>query len=790
MRACLCAGLLAVGCSETETAPAFEDVLAGDALDDSKPDAPEPDDVPDVQADDILAAPDDADAPTDVAEVLDNAPDVPEVLLPLDKELNVSPKKLDFGTVGTGKTEVLTVTFANAGSVPITVVDLALESETGEFAFLNEPPDKITIEPNDFYVLKVVFQNQWASDDEEVFGTLHFVSTDREAPMEIPLVANRGMGLGCLLEFVPQSLNFGWVPYDVTKSQAINIENVGDAPCSWSHAVISDGSEIFPGIGGCNLLPSDVAVSPSVNFEVVSTPPAIQNGIQPGQTAQIVVEYAPDPSIFSSASDEFFEFRALLQVTVLEFSGGEMKKLVFPEPNQPSSSPTQASCNLVGKSGTANLAAFPTDINAGPTEVGCLSATTKATFYNLGKAPLAVCELALQGCSGHFTLVNTPAIPPCPSGGLILNGSASFEVEVAYSPQELGQHQCTLAVETIQPEETVLVTLSGTGTETSQHTDQFLKLAPEKADILFVLDNSGSMATHLEVLQTNLQALPGWPFGDLDLHIGVVTGDLSDTDPDAAKLVGMTDVRFLSSGNADLANLQGHLNIAADGAGTQQGLAAAFKALSLPADHATRPRCRVFSPMSRRLRVCSERAHTRNQPMRRRQHGVSARRGDAGHHLHQRRGGLLVQRAGLLPERPEEHQRLFGTGPLSGPRHRRRARRLLGEWRRRPRQALSLRGRAHGRHLAEHLRQRLDDRAGLDAESTVRRYGVADERAPRRWDDRRRAQRGHLRRRMDLSGRHQRSDVRSRRSLRAPTRRHRQDQLRDRLLRSVGRAHC
>lgn len=111
-------------------------------------------------------------------------------------------------------------------------------------------------------------------------------------------------------------------------------------------------------------------------------------------------------------------------------------------------------------------------------------------------------------------------------------------------------------------------------------TDVFLQGPSERADILWVVDDSVSMEEELPQLVANgavfLDALEN---DGVDFHIAVVTTSLAADDPDAAVLVGPV----ITSATPDYAaEFQGQLDVGTEGSDLEMGLAVATAALLPP----------------------------------------------------------------------------------------------------------------------------------------------------------------------------------------------------------------
>jgi hypothetical protein len=435
------------------------------------------------------------------------------------------------------------------------------------------PALPLTIPAQKYQIIKLTFTNSGGPADELVWGELGFATTHPEGPTKVALRARRTDTAKCEIVLNPVQLNYGTVPYGHEKTMTMNMINVGSAPCSWSHATVHDGA-----FGMCTAGP----VSTSKNFEIVNPPPAIKDLIKPGMSWPLEIKYVPEADLFSSAFEDFFDFTGLVQVHVLDYAQ--------PNGNSPYSEVTapsaaagqQAPCNLTGKSGVANVAAIPGDIDFGLTTVGCHSQTKTVTIYNTGKAPLSICDIALEACSPEFKLKEVPPIPACDAngGGILLTQSAPIEVQVVYAPQDTSTDGCSLVVGSNDLDTPALsIPLKGAGTYDDEQTDIFTQLSGQEVDVLFVVDNSGSMSDEQNSLANNfssfINAAGVW---STDYRVAVVTTDMEEFNDMAGKFMGQP--RFVQSG--DISGFQGNVQVGDNGSGTEKGLLAAQTALALP----------------------------------------------------------------------------------------------------------------------------------------------------------------------------------------------------------------
>ncbi len=110
-------------------------------------------------------------------------------------------------------------------------------------------------------------------------------------------------------------------------------------------------------------------------------------------------------------------------------------------------------------------------------------------------------------------------------------------------------------------------------------TDSFQQSPSDAADILFVVDNSGSMADEQTLLAQGFESFVSQlEATGTDFHLGVVTTDFDYADPKRGSLIGSPAVL---TPDTDYVNLfQQRVHVGVGGSGKEQGLQSATYALS------------------------------------------------------------------------------------------------------------------------------------------------------------------------------------------------------------------
>jgi len=244
--------------------------------------------------------------------------------------------------------------------------------------------------------------------------------------------------------------------------------------------------------------------------------------------------------------------------------------------NLPSPVAGQACIPLTGKGVLLDVEAIPGQVEFGQVEVGCDSAQQVVSVYNLG-AEVTVTDIALLSAGDpNFEISNAPTLP------LVLAADGSFAVVVVYHPQAPGSHSNRLVVSFLDPDLPNLeVPLHGMGTNNSASSDVFHLPADVKVDVLWVVDNSGSMHEEQEALAANFSGFIGWAQTlGVDYHIGVTSTDM-DAETHSGRLQGT--IRVIDPQTPNPTEVFGdNVRLGTEGSYNEMGLAASHAALSPP----------------------------------------------------------------------------------------------------------------------------------------------------------------------------------------------------------------
>lgn len=474
-------------------------------------------------------------------------------------------EQVHFGIVAQTIRIERSLTLVNQGFAPLDVTEVRLTAATtAEFEIVGDatfgpvatPPAPAWIPPGGSVELKVGFTNFGAAEGE-AHGGLAIHSSDEERPVwVVDLFALRAGPPECKPVIVPAKLDFGPLSEGSSRVSAVNIKNEGNGFCTFEAARVVGCTAPFPLIFECE----EGTTSPW--FSVVSAPASVHAGIGPKETATIQVQFEA-PAL--GMNETWVDVRGLLQVDVSDPHAGDAVA-TLPAPFTPELEPVP---NLLGASALGLLSVKPSKVAFGPVTLGCKSQTRVITVANKGEAPLWVDDITLEGCGPEVKIVEQPPLP------LELWSANPAEIKVAYGPQDLGADACSLVI--TAGGQSATVSLTGSGTLETHVTDVFDKVF-DGVDVLFVVDDSGSMSEDQENLASNFGAFlavaKSW---GVDFHLGVVTTDVEDPKK-AGRLQG--EPKFVTPQDAQA--FAQNVLVGTSGSGTERGLEAARLALSPP----------------------------------------------------------------------------------------------------------------------------------------------------------------------------------------------------------------
>ncbi len=205
----------------------------------------------------------------------------------------------------------------------------------------------------------------------------------------------------------------------------------------------------------------------------------------------------------------------------------------------------------------------------------CTSDWIPVTVTNVGGADLEVSLISLEGSGKSAYIVRSDA-----GDTFTLATDESTDVWVAFTPSAWTTFEPELIFTSNDPDEGEAgVTIFGEGLEDPMHEETFEQALYDKVDVLWVVDNSGSMSDDLIVVGNNFHSFIQ-VFIDLgvDWQMGVITTDM-DNPAQSGRLVGP----YLTPSTPDVINeFIRQIDLGSSGSATEVGFEATQAALSAP----------------------------------------------------------------------------------------------------------------------------------------------------------------------------------------------------------------
>jgi Cys-rich repeat protein len=302
----------------------------------------------------------------------------------------------------------------------------------------------------------------------------------------------------CRLELQPaQSVDVGLVPVGASLTTPFVLSNRGGQACALTALELE----------------AWLSVATDFSFGAV---PALPFALQPGDSVEIEVVFTP-----SGAGADTALLRMATEDPALQI-GSEYPIYCGLDGILPG----HVCLPLFGEGGELELQAVPASLGFGRVQLDCRSRETTVSVYNLGDA-----------CSVHDIQLETPydtafEIVSAPAAPFALEADDSFEVGLRFAPTAAGPQANALLIESDQSGGTPLrVPLSGRGVFGDQVEDHYVLPDQVRVDVLWVIDNSGSMGEEQAALAENF----GWFIGfavelGVDFHIGVVATEVNEVE--------------------------------------------------------------------------------------------------------------------------------------------------------------------------------------------------------------------------------------------------------------------
>lgn len=394
--------------------------------------------------------------------------------------LACNPNMIDFGMTAIGIPVVLTYTCHNDGVPPpgetvdpLVVTGLSSDHPAFSAQIRNLSDGSVGAKPNGYregegFIVEVRYDPQ-----EEAFetGTISIESSSAGGVHHTNVVGTGRDLPSCEFTIQPPSLRFGIVDRGKELTQSFVIRNQLDTACLINDLHLTDDSD------------------PAYSVETIES-----MELGPNESLRVPVTFAPD------------EYRPLFSGTVrFQISNKEQPIQEIP---------------LRGTSEKPCLILEPDPVDFGHAAPGCQTRGRRLVVSNACSADTTLVGVEVNETADAevFKIVQRPTMP------VRLKANQWADVTMAFAPSEVGTFSGAVALWAEGKTEPYLVRLDGEGSEQTDQTDHFVQTERPKVDILWVIDNSGSMAEYHERIANNLPAFLSFTEQQkIDYQIGVTT---------------------------------------------------------------------------------------------------------------------------------------------------------------------------------------------------------------------------------------------------------------------------
>lgn len=220
-----------------------------------------------------------------------------------------------------------------------------------------------------------------------------------------------------------------------------------------------------------------------------------------------------------------------------------------------------------------NLVITPDPIAFGTILRNCPSNPIEVTLENRGGAALNVQDIRFEGeGTNSFTHNGEP---------VVLEPYETAELEVVFSPGDYLPYDLRLVATSNDPDGDTSVQVTGEGVEGATYEEVFTQEPYESVDILWVVDNSGSMEDTVNLLRTNFSSfINEFTTLGLDYHMAAVTTDM--VNPTHSGRIRGSVITSDMDPNQAASLFLGSVDVGASGSSDEMGLAAVQAALTEP----------------------------------------------------------------------------------------------------------------------------------------------------------------------------------------------------------------
>lgn len=474
--------------------------------------------------------------------------------VPPSCKVNVVPDVLNFNAVASGTSSTRQIIIQSVGQCGCTVESITgpVPADAG-FALGALPALPLVLKGTvgcdgdpvgvDVAATNVSIEVTYTSPVRDVpaadHATVTVATSDLLEPSQIiELEANGGGAPFCQFDVTPRegdgglfdpptqgrygTVEFGRTSVFVGKSLPIVFTNIGNTPCHIS-GVVYDKAE--------NTLAHEFSLQNATGGTGVGTTATVQ----PGDTTTFFAVFSPTHTIEGNGFFPVGEYSGENSLCGSAFFGisSRCNGVTFTTDDTVTLDAGGLAIDgifSIGFKGTPvepDVDVIPGQLDFGLVTLDCGSPEQRVTLYNNGGADLIVGQPVIDPAASPVLFEVTGTNPPVPAAGLAVPPGGSMAINVRYYARALGLQTANLAIPTregTQAGPPVLVPLRGEGTLDISQVDIFDQLTDPQVDLLWVVDDSGSMATFQAELAANFgEFFVDSNIDESDFHIAVTT---------------------------------------------------------------------------------------------------------------------------------------------------------------------------------------------------------------------------------------------------------------------------
>lgn len=429
-------------------------------------------------------------------------------------DLEALPTMVNFGTVAAGTSSDRNVALVNNGARDCTVT--AISDPANGFEHVNKPALPLTVASGQSVSLTLRYTAPARTQPQGDMSSFDVTSDEPATPTNtVQLVAQGGGTPVCSVDVQPSGnsliqsrqgqLTFGATNIGYTKTLAIRIANTGNTDC------------VLQSLNLTTSAPMEFSMVPSAPLPAV---------IGPGTTGTIDVTFAPR----GPANNPFGFYGPLSNYVDFSLSG-------------PGLTMTNWSIGINARPTVPTIDIIPDALDFGvitwdrprapDNRSSCGSEEREVRIYNSGTGNLDITAMRIDATSDPVFLitgVTNNGNPVNAPYNMTIAPGANATVRLRFFPTRImpAVHTGLLIIENNVTTEST-VPLRGEGTSNASQTDVFNQLADNKVDILWVVDDSGSMSEEQTSLANNFQGFINYADTlGVDYQTGVITTEIND----------------------------------------------------------------------------------------------------------------------------------------------------------------------------------------------------------------------------------------------------------------------